>query len=290
MKESSDGFVRADQIDLKSLDEQLERHLNRVLTLEKNKIMRDPETNSNSIHLTTTSNSNSTTTTTTTSTSSMTLSIPRRHRQEWEIDPSKLLIKSVIARGTVHRGNYDGQDVTEGHRTDSEIASLRAAFTQEVAVWQKLDHPNVTKAALLAVRSAIHNNFLDVIFKSDSLELISNIKGDFKNGNWTIFPLLIQIRNLFHRFHSVSWRWIPRQANCAADWVASYCKRGMRSDFIGATMGSSDLQIQTENGQIGMPTNICCVIVEYLPGGALKSYLIKQFIYTLWLSSKVCDL
>ncbi|KAM2076120.1 hypothetical protein FF1_038946 [Malus domestica] len=111
MKESSDGFVRADQIDLKSLDEQLERHLNRVLTLEKNKIMRDPETNSNSIHLTTTSNSNSTTTTTTTSTSSMTLSIPRRHRQEWEIDPSKLLIKSVIARGTVHRGIYDGQDV-----------------------------------------------------------------------------------------------------------------------------------------------------------------------------------
>ena len=35
-------------------------------------------------------------------------------RQEWEIDPAKLLIKSVIARGTfgtVHRGVYDGQDV-----------------------------------------------------------------------------------------------------------------------------------------------------------------------------------
>ncbi|TQD77571.1 hypothetical protein C1H46_036894 [Malus baccata] len=70
--------------------------------------------------------------------------------------PSKLLIKSVIARGsfgTVHRGIYDGQDVAvklldwgeEGHRTDSEIASLRAAFTQEVVVWHKLDHPNVTK-------------------------------------------------------------------------------------------------------------------------------------------------
>lgn len=106
MKESSDGFVRADQIDLKSLDEQLERHLNRVLTLEKNKIMRDPETNSNSINLST---SNSTT-----STSAMTLSIPKRHRQDWEIDPAKLIIKSVIARGTfgtVHRGMYDGQDV-----------------------------------------------------------------------------------------------------------------------------------------------------------------------------------
>ncbi|KAK8958332.1 hypothetical protein KSP40_PGU022203 [Platanthera guangdongensis] len=47
-------------------------------------------------------------------------------------------------------------------------------------------------------------------------------------------------------------------------------------NFIGATMGAADLNIQTENGQIGMPTNICCVIVEYLPGGALKTYLIKN--------------
>lgn len=41
-------------------------------------------------------------------------------------------------------------------------------------------------------------------------------------------------------------------------------------------MGSSELQIQTENGHIGMPSNICCVVVEYLAGGALKSYLIKN--------------
>jgi hypothetical protein len=33
----------------------------------------------------------------------------------------------------------------EGHRSEAEVASLRAAFTQEVAVWHKLDHPNVTK-------------------------------------------------------------------------------------------------------------------------------------------------
>lgn len=39
----------------------------------------------------------------------------------------------------------------EGHRTDAEIASLRAAFTQEVVVWYKLDHPNVTKVILFVV-------------------------------------------------------------------------------------------------------------------------------------------
>ena len=35
MKEGNDGFVRADQIDLKSIDEQLERHLSKVLMKQK---------------------------------------------------------------------------------------------------------------------------------------------------------------------------------------------------------------------------------------------------------------
>ncbi|KAI3785766.1 hypothetical protein L1987_44891 [Smallanthus sonchifolius] len=179
---NNDGFVRADQIDLKSLDEQLERHLSRVWTMEKNK-KKQPDSE-HSAAVTPLSKSTAT------------------NRQDWEIDPSNLIIKSVLARGTfgtVHRGVYDGVDVAvklldwgeEGHRSEAEIQSLRAAFTQEVVVWHKLDHPNVTK-------------------------------------------------------------------------------------FIGATMGSSELHLQTENGQIGMPSNICCVVVEYLPGGALKSYLIKN--------------
>jgi hypothetical protein len=78
---SGDGsFVRADQIDLKSLDEQLERHLSRAWTTEKKK--EEPPA--------------------------------RRRREDWEIDPAKLVVRGVIARGTfgtVHRGIYDGQDV-----------------------------------------------------------------------------------------------------------------------------------------------------------------------------------
>ncbi|CAL1406472.1 unnamed protein product [Linum trigynum] len=203
MKEGNDGFVRADQIDLKSLDEQLERHLNRVWTMDKNKRSEDPNalppppSAAAPVPATTTSLHASKPTSMAAATAALT-----KDRREWEIDPSSLIIKGVIARGTfgtVHRGVYDGLDVAvklldwgeEGHRTEAEIASLRADFTQEVAVWHKLDHPNVTK-------------------------------------------------------------------------------------FIGATMGSSDLHIQTENGQINMPKNICCVVVEYLPGGALKSYLIKN--------------
>ncbi|KAK8939550.1 Serine/threonine-protein kinase HT1 [Platanthera guangdongensis] len=178
-------FVRADKIDLKSLDEQLERHLNRPWTKEKNE---ETEYGKNGLRGFAPGGSSS--------------SVGEKSREEWEIDISKLVIKGVIARGTfgtVHRGVYDGQDVAvklldwgeEGSRSEVEIVQLRAAFTQEVSVWYKLDHPNVTK-------------------------------------------------------------------------------------FIGAVMGARDLNVQTENGQLGMPSNICCVVVEYLPGGALKSYLIKN--------------
>lgn len=45
----------------------------------------------------------------------------------------------------------------EGHRSESEIASLRAAFTQEVAVWHKLDHPNVTKVRFTFLSYDFHH-------------------------------------------------------------------------------------------------------------------------------------
>ncbi|RYR56720.1 hypothetical protein Ahy_A05g022407 isoform B [Arachis hypogaea] len=196
MKEGNDGFVRADQIDLKTIDEQLERHLNKVLTIEKNKQKQGGEEEEEQ------QQQDVVAVATATKLKSVVSSSFKKQRQEWEIDPSNLIIKGVIARGTfgtVHRGVYDGQDVAvkmldygeEGQRTDAEIAALRSAFTQEVAVWHKLDHPNVTK-------------------------------------------------------------------------------------FIGATMGSSELQIQTDDGLISLPSNICCVVVEYLAGGALKSFLIKN--------------
>lgn len=70
-----DMIFRADKIDLKSLDVQLEKHLSRVWSM-------NIET--------------------------------QRPREEWEIDLSKLDIRHVIAHGTygtVYRGVYDNQDV-----------------------------------------------------------------------------------------------------------------------------------------------------------------------------------
>lgn len=41
-------------------------------------------------------------------------------------------------------------------------------------------------------------------------------------------------------------------------------------------MDSSALKINTRSKPIGMPKNAACVLIEYLPRGTLKSYLIKN--------------
>lgn len=50
--------------------------------------------------------------------------------------------------------------------------------------------------------------------------------------------------------------------------------------FIGASMGTSELRIPAQNSLNGdliqVPSRTCCVVVEYLAGGTLKNYLIKN--------------
>ncbi|CAI9107784.1 OLC1v1007226C1 [Oldenlandia corymbosa var. corymbosa] len=161
-----DTFLRADQIDFKSWDLKLDKQISHAWTKDK-----EPH-----------------------------------EKAEWEIDLAKLDIRYVIAHGTygtVYKGLYDGLQVAvkvldwgeDGLATAAETAALRASFQQEVAVWHKLDHPNVTK-------------------------------------------------------------------------------------FIGASMGTSNLKIPSQNGPSdgpnSLPSRACCVVVEYLPGGTLKKFLIKN--------------
>ncbi|KAF4351917.1 hypothetical protein F8388_002279 [Cannabis sativa] len=166
---SKDMIFRADKIDLKTLDIQLEKHFSKVF-------YRNGDNES------------------------------QRPKEEWEIDLSKMDVRYVVAQGTygiVYRGTYDNQDVAvkvldwgeDGIATSVETAALRASFRQEVAVWHKLDHPNVTK-------------------------------------------------------------------------------------FVGASMGASNLKIPATNssdeGYGSHPSKACCVVVEYLAGGTLKQFLIRN--------------
>ena len=77
------GFVRADQIDLKSLDEQFERHLGRPAERGVGPTSGMGNRRGESARL-----------------GPEELTPLRRCREDWEIDPAKLVIKGVIARGT----------------------------------------------------------------------------------------------------------------------------------------------------------------------------------------------
>ncbi|RVX20704.1 Serine/threonine-protein kinase HT1 [Vitis vinifera] len=211
---NKDLFLRADKIDFKSWDIQLDKHLSRVIS-------RDREVNTNT------------------------------KKEDWEIELSKLDIRSVIAHGHMvlcteafmmakmlqvciplsafefvlpfgmpasfpafkqltrnefylicHEAYVEDRAYLklldwgeDGLATAAETAALRTSFRQEVAVWHKLDHPNVTK-------------------------------------------------------------------------------------FIGASMGTSDLRIPSNSissdGRNPVPSRACCVVVEYLPGGTLKKFLIRN--------------
>lgn len=129
MKENNDGFVRADQIDLKSIDEQLERHLNKALTMDKMKQKEEDDSSDRSPH-----SSSISTAIKFKSLAGSGGAMFKKQRQEWEIDPSKLIIKSVIARGTfgtVHRGVYDGQDVAGKFHSTLFILSLSLSLFRD---------------------------------------------------------------------------------------------------------------------------------------------------------------
>lgn len=81
-------FLRADKIDFKSWDVQLDKHLSRVWSRDREK------------------------------------EAAHTKKEEWEIDLAKLDIRNVIAHGTygtVYRGVYDGQDVAGKHSPCSSI-------------------------------------------------------------------------------------------------------------------------------------------------------------------------
>lgn len=48
----------------------------------------------------------------------------------------------------------------DGLATSAETAALRASFRQEVAVWHKLDHPNVTKVQTSPSTSSSYSEWL----------------------------------------------------------------------------------------------------------------------------------
>lgn len=69
---------------------------------------------------------------------------------------------------------------------------------------------------------------------------------------------------------------------CFSVWLFSEVHSIYVLQFIGASMGTSDLKIPSKaassssDGLANFPARACCVVVEFVPGGTLKSLLFKN--------------
>ncbi|XP_059306569.1 serine/threonine-protein kinase STY13-like [Lycium ferocissimum] len=109
------------EIDLKRMDEQLERQLDRMFSDHKGC------EESKKVEVIT-------------------------NKEEWKLDPNKKLkVNNLIgqgAYGSVYKGLYDGKEVAVkilDMSNEKRRAVITKAFTQEVSIWYKLDHPNIAK-------------------------------------------------------------------------------------------------------------------------------------------------
>jgi len=72
-------------------------------------------------------------------------------KQEWELDPTKLKVNTIIAKGaygSVYKGVYDGKQVAVkilDLSNEKRRNIVTKAFTQEVSIWYNLHHPNIAK-------------------------------------------------------------------------------------------------------------------------------------------------
>ncbi|KAM2405489.1 hypothetical protein ACFXTH_032702 [Malus domestica] len=85
--------------------------------------------------------------------------------------------------------------------------------------------PSVVFAEALAMLKgcelAAELGFRWIVAESDSLEVVSSLKGDIAQGSWEVFPILESILWLGSSFQGCHWSWVPRLANQSADHLTS---------------------------------------------------------------------
>lgn len=81
------------------------------------------------------------------------------------------------------------------------------------------------QAVLLGLKLAVASSLSSFSLEADCLSLISALSSPRVAVDWTTFPLLCLIRSQSASFSSINWCWTSREANSAADLVASMASR-----------------------------------------------------------------
>ncbi|CAL2270238.1 unnamed protein product [Prunus armeniaca] len=103
---------------------------------------------------------------------------------------------------------------------DGEVVGGKANLFQELSADQAEG-----QALLDGLSLAKDNGFLKIIMETGSKVCFSAAKDVLSSVKWLSF--FHAIKDLRASFESLQWSWVPREANQAADWVASQVKRGL---------------------------------------------------------------
>ncbi|XP_024155909.1 uncharacterized protein LOC112163876 [Rosa chinensis] len=91
-------------------------------------------------------------------------------------------------------------------------------------------------------------NLDNTVMESDSQELISALGNHIEKGNWRIYPFLIEFHHIRHLLSSVSWNWISREANRAADAAAKLAKSRLCTEVWVNIPPTSLVSVLTNDG------------------------------------------
>ncbi|KAM1209964.1 hypothetical protein ACFX2J_015428 [Malus domestica] len=103
-------------------------------------------------------------------------------------------------------------------------------------------------ALLRGCELAAKLGFRRVIAESDSLEIVSSLRGDISKGRWEVFPIFQNILRVGVSFQDCRWSWVPRLANQLADLLASRKNMEMCDQFWDRRPPSSLVHILDKDG------------------------------------------
>ncbi|TQE06792.1 hypothetical protein C1H46_007574 [Malus baccata] len=78
------------------------------------------------------------------------------------------------------------------------------------------------KAVFQGCLSARQRNYPCLIVEFDSKQVISALNEGKGNCSWEIFPIVNHIIDVGKSFQNCKWSWVPRSANEATNFVATY--------------------------------------------------------------------
>ncbi|CAL8170127.1 unnamed protein product [Prunus armeniaca] len=129
--------------------------------------------------------------------------------------------KGTLLRATAKNGNKASDGVVIRDHTGILLDGITHCFQSLSAVQAEC---HVIRSGL---EMAYVRGFTNVIVETDFKVCFAAVREDISVSNWTLYPILYDIRMLKASFSSLRWAWTTRDANHAADWVASQARRGL---------------------------------------------------------------